>query len=76
VKKGVYKDGHEREDVIEYCSKNFLPKMEGHESRMVKFVGPELKRVMPVLKPGEKRLIPYWHDECCMHAKDEVSSAW
>ena len=27
IKKGVYLDGHEREDVVSYCQNIFLPKM-------------------------------------------------
>jgi hypothetical protein len=35
VKKGVYMDGHERPDVIEYRNNVFLPLMASYETRMV-----------------------------------------
>jgi hypothetical protein len=35
MKKGVYMDGHERPDVVEYCNKVFLPLMALLERRMV-----------------------------------------
>ena len=35
LKKGVYMDGHERPDVVEYWLKTFLPLMALHEKKMV-----------------------------------------
>ena len=35
LKKGVYMDGHEREDVKDYRQRIFLPKMASYERRMV-----------------------------------------
>lgn len=37
IKKGVYIDGHEREDVVDYRNKVFLPKWEKYFSQMVTF---------------------------------------
>ena len=37
VKKGVYADGHERADVVEYREKEFLPKWKAYERRMAVF---------------------------------------
>ncbi|KAF8208560.1 hypothetical protein K438DRAFT_1754445 [Mycena galopus ATCC 62051] len=81
IKKGVYMDGHEREDVVHYRNHEFLPAMLKFEERMVHYEyyedkGPELVRVEPKLKPGEKELIPLFHDECCFHANDEAGRAW
>jgi hypothetical protein len=76
IRKGVYMDGHEREDVVRYRQEVYLPAMAGFEERMVRFEGPELRRVEPMLKPGERRIKPYWHDECCFHANDNTRSAW
>ncbi|KIM76951.1 hypothetical protein PILCRDRAFT_26353, partial [Piloderma croceum F 1598] len=30
-KKGLYFDGHDRPDVVEYCQKHFLPAMKAYE---------------------------------------------
>jgi hypothetical protein len=81
VKKGVYMDGHECEDVVHYRNHEFLPAMLKFEARMVHYEyyedkGPELVREEPKLKPGEKELIPLFHDECCFHANDEAGHAW
>lgn len=78
VRKGVYMDGHEREDVVAYRVEIFLPTMELYEHRMAKYElkGPDLVRVPPTLGPGERELIAYFHDECCFHANDEANSLW
>lgn len=76
IRKGVYMDGHEREDVVKYCNKIYLPKMLAFERRMVKFEGPDLVRVEPTLEPGERHIKPYYHDECCFHVNDNIQSAW
>ena len=69
-------DGHERADVVRYRNDIFLPAMSKFEACMVHYEGLEMKRVEPVLKPGEKEIIPHFHDECCFHANDETRSAW
>lgn len=69
-------DGHERADVVRYRNDTFLPAMSEFEARMVHYEGPEMKRVEPTLKPGEKEIIPHFHDECCFHTNDETKSAW
>jgi hypothetical protein len=76
VRKGVYKDGHNREDVVQYRQEIFLPKLATFEACMTKFEGPELTRKDPVLSEGQKRIIPIFHDECCFHAHDAIASAW
>jgi len=76
VKKGVYMDGHEREDIVKYRQTIFLPSMEKFEARMVHYEGPELKRVEPTLNPGEREIIPNFHDESSFHANEAVNSLW
>jgi len=76
VRKGVYMDGHERDDVVKYRHEVFLPAMGKFEARMVRYEGPELNRVEPVLAPGERQIITQFHDECCFHANDAARSLW
>ncbi|KAJ7939270.1 hypothetical protein B0H13DRAFT_2301032 [Mycena leptocephala] len=78
LRKGVYKDGHERDDVKKYRDTEFLPKMAKFEARMTqyKLVDGVLVPVKPVLEPGEKEVIAMFQDECCFHANDYKSSAW
>ncbi|KAI6113506.1 hypothetical protein EV401DRAFT_1890177 [Pisolithus croceorrhizus] len=70
LKKGVYMDGHEHEDVKKYWQEVFLPMMATFESHMVHFEGPELQCMEPTLAAGQKKVIANFHDECCFHASD------
>ena len=76
LKKGVYMDGHERDDVVKYRNEVFLPAMAKFEERMTKFEGPELRRVAPMLREGEKEIIPQFHDESCLTVNDYKVKAW
>jgi len=69
-------DGHERDDVVKYCQEVFLPAMAKFEERMTKFEGPDLKPIPPILKPGEKQIIPLYHDESCLMVNDYKPTAW
>ena len=76
VKKGVYMDGHERTDVVEYRNNVFLPAMAKFEARMVQYEGPDLKRSEPKLQHGDREIIALYHDESCFHANDFSQQAW
>jgi hypothetical protein len=79
IRKGVYMDGHERDDVIKYRSEVFLPKMREFERRMAHYE-PDgkggMKRIEPDLAPGEREIIAEFQDETCCQANDLLSSAW
>jgi hypothetical protein len=76
VKKGVYKDGHDCDDVFKYWNHNFLPRMKLLKEQMVTYEGPKQVKTMSVLKEGKKQVVPCFHDRCCMHANSTVSSVW
>src|ERR1700733_12700395 len=76
LKEGVYIDGHEREDVVKYRNEVFLPAMAKFEERMTKFEGPELRKVAPTLREGEKEIIPQFHNESCLSVNDYKARAW
>ena len=59
LKKGVYMDGYERPDVINYRMNTFLPLMAQYEKRMVHRVadGPNLVHIDLKLGPDDKRVI-------------------
>jgi len=76
LRKGVYMDGHEHADVVEYREKIFLPTMKEFEHRMARYEGAELKRIEPTLQPGEKELITKFHDETCFQGNKHKTSAW
>ena len=81
VRKGVYMDGHEWADVVEYRNKAFLPTITKYEALVAKYEqrshdDPELIKIMPNLTWGERRIIIQYHDECCFHANDEARNLW
>ena len=53
VHKGVYIDGHERDDVVDYWNNIFLPALKYFEKQMSKFEGPEMKRIDPELEEDQ-----------------------
>ena len=69
-------DGHEHEDSVKYQDEVFLPAIAQFETWMAKLEGPELKKIMPELEEGTRRIIIQYHDECCFHANDEARNLW
>jgi hypothetical protein len=78
LKKGVYMDGHERDNVREYRDNIFLCNMASFERRMVRweFKDSKLVRVEPQLGPGEKRVIAVFQDESSFHANEYKQNIW
>ena len=56
LRKGIYMDGHERSDTVEYRNNVFLCDMALHQKRMVRWEqhGSELVYIDPVLIPGKE----------------------
>ena len=68
--KGVYFDGHDREDVV--CYRNaFLASMEMFDKRSITFDGN-----LPDLVNGEKPLIRVVHDESTFHSNCDQTYFW
>jgi len=80
VKKGVYMDGHERPDVVEYWNNVFLPLMASFERRMVQWTQrlecTELVHIKPELGLDEKQIIAVFQDESCFHVNDHKQTMW
>ncbi|PKY46319.1 hypothetical protein RhiirA4_320161 [Rhizophagus irregularis] len=75
-KKGVYYDGHERPDVVEY-RKEWLKRMFEYKKSMKDFDGDMLDVVLePQLKPEEKEIVQVTHDECHFYANDGQRKIW
>jgi hypothetical protein len=72
LKKGMYMDGHERPDVVEYQKNTFLPLMALHKKKMVQWVVNEsrLVRVEPDFGLDKKRAIAVFQDESFFHANE------
>ena len=78
LRKGVYMDGHERPDVVEYRNNTFLPLMASYQERMAEWESQEseLVRIDPVLRPGEKRIVALFQDESSFHANEYKRTIW
>ena len=71
-KKGLYVDGHERDDVVE-DRKKFLDSISPFQSRMETYSGDNMEIVHPpVLAPGVKRIVLVVQDESTVAANDAV----
>ena len=69
-KQGIYYDGHEREDVVEYRH-IFLLEIAKFEKYMATYEGEDMKRIAPILNLGEKKHILVVHDECIFYSNVE-----
>ena len=73
AKKGQYADGHERDDVIWYREKKFLPQWKDISSKMHNWTKDNLPED-PSL-PGHI-IIVWFHDESIFYAHDRRKRAW
>jgi len=74
VKKGVYKDGHEREDVKEYRDQVFLPRMQALQTTMIEWDG-DLQQV-PKNYASNKPTVFITHDECTFDSNEGRKRIW
>ena len=76
AKKGVYVDGHEREDVKEYRAV-FLDRIFQLEQLMATFDGPDMtEATIPHLNDGQKQHVLVVHDESLFYSNDGDSPMW
>ena len=81
VKKGVFLDGHERDDVVQYRQK-FLEEMKGLLPYFVEFAedGSMQDKIYPagctVGGPGRRPIVMITHDESIFSANDGKHQAW
>jgi hypothetical protein len=76
VQKGIYVDGHERADVVQYRQEVFLPAFEEIRPFLVTW-GEEGRIVMSQnLPPGQKPLVVVTHDESTFNANDGKRELW
>jgi hypothetical protein len=70
--KGLYYDGHNRPDVVEYWQKHFLPMMEKYKEQLVKYVVGDVDKEVD-MKPQnylEHHLILTPHDKTTSQANN------
>lgn len=74
-KKGIFHDGHERDDVVKY-RKEFLETMASYLPFMATYEGDEMIEIPPVLPRGTKRIVYVNHDETTCYANDDMKTIW
>ena len=76
-RKGLYYDGHDRPNVLDYHQKHFLPAMWQYQLRMVKYRIREVEtELIKQLQPGERRIVLVAHDKATMQANDGDKEGW
>lgn len=74
-KKGVYFDGHERDDVLKY-REIFLKEMKEYECLMPTFVGNDMVQINPEVSDDKPLHILVTHDECLFYSNDDRPTIW
>ncbi|KIK43232.1 hypothetical protein CY34DRAFT_106542, partial [Suillus luteus UH-Slu-Lm8-n1] len=77
-KKGLYFDGHNRPDVVEYRQNIFLPFMKACEPRLVQYVVGDVEKELETqpLNYVERRLVLVPHDEMTAQANNDADKTW
>ncbi|KAF8147998.1 hypothetical protein B0H34DRAFT_758877 [Crassisporium funariophilum] len=77
-KKGLYYDGHERPDVVEYRQNVFLPQMKAYRSRLVEYQPDNLTEEVIKIPDNyvEPRLVLVPQDEMTAQANDGMKKSW
>ena len=80
VKKGIYKDGHERQDVVSYRQDQFLPALDALKPYMVKWeldASGRLIMIYPEYLPaGQRPIVLVTHDESTFDSNDGRKYTW
>ena len=77
-KKGLYFDGHDRPDVLQYRQQIFLPKMKEYERYLVRYVvgNVELEQDIRPANFVERRIVLCAHDEMTVQSNDATQKSW
>lgn len=76
-RKGYYTDNHNRNDVVQYRDKVFLPTMLSYEGRMVHFEGLDMtEEILPNLSSGERQVVIITHDETTCYCCEGKALMW
>jgi len=78
MKKGVYMNGHERPNIVEYRNSEFLLLMVSYERRIVQWKpeGVGLVCIELDLRLEENQVIAVFQDESYFHVNDNKQTGW
>lgn len=75
--RGQYVDGHEREDVVQYRNSVYIPQYLSYNARTRLWTGDNMETSqLPPLKPGERLVVFWFHDESTFYAHDRREAQW
>ena len=75
VKKGIYVDGHEQSDVVDYCTE-FLSTIAQDEHLQVIYGDQDLNPIQPSLHPSKKKHVPIHHDKSIFRSNELQQKVW
>jgi hypothetical protein len=85
LRKGLYKDGHERVDVVEFRQKEFLPAIQAFKEQKLDFYlvptagngSAELRcRIPATLDPAKRPVVEVYQDESTFFANEGRTHGW
>ncbi|KIJ30460.1 hypothetical protein M422DRAFT_187160, partial [Sphaerobolus stellatus SS14] len=74
AKKGMYIDGHEWEDIVEYCNTIFIPLWKSIECWMMTWTSDNVQ--IEPLDSTKLRIVLLTHDESTFYANDRRKTRW
>lgn len=74
--KGLYFDGHERKDVLEYRAEMLKRFEDQYLPRMTSFDGPQMETTIPRPRQDLKELVLATHDESTFKSNDDKPKVW
>lgn len=75
--KGLYFDGHEQEDVVNYRQNTFLPTWYKYASRICQWTKDDINIEEPLkFSDGVRPAVGWFHDETIFYANDHRLSHW
>ena len=73
--KGLYIDGHEWEDVVDYCQKVFLPGLKNFHDHTRNWNW-ENQLDQPLPLPSERHVVVWYHNESTFYTNNQCKSRW
>ena len=74
--KGVYVDGHERADVVEYRQNVFLPCLQSLRPQLIEYAERDVQTEIKKGRGDKPPAILVFHDECTFTANDGPRKSW
>jgi hypothetical protein len=74
-KKGIYKDGHEREDTVIH-RKKYASVLKGLSSREATYIGDRLEIALPHVQTDLPAIVRVYHDECYYISSEGAIQVW